>query len=293
MWSKSNKWQYMKRFILFITIFIHSCIANSSNSQLVQENINVDSPPKLKIAICYWGLTRSTKAVYKSHYEKIFDILDQHGIEYDVFMHTWRMQSKQRVNTIEIDTPIDYEEYKLLNPKYYQIDDQDLFTSSLNFDNYFYQDAWDKNWIRIDGEWLPNLILNHLCALESQKRVTEMVINSKNEYDLIMYVRPDVYISNNFPIHTLYTVNPNDILIPDFAHNEGYNDRFAVLDFQTAPIYSMRINEIIDFRKTQGRIVSEKYVKYICDYYNLNVKFIDFFFDIIRPPNTPDKTVEY
>lgn len=238
---------------------------------------------KPKVAVCYWGLTRSIKKVYQSHFENLFHILEKNDIAYDVFIHTWHTKSKQRVWQTEIDIPIDYEEYKLLNPTYYQIDDQDLFTDSLNFDDYFYQDVWDLKGDTLDGEWLPKLILNHLCALESQKRVTDRVIASQNHYDLIMFIRPDARLLTPFPVESLYSVQDGDILIPDFDQCEGYNDRFAVLSFTTAPIYSKRIDEIISFRQTQGRIVSEKYVKYICDKYLLNVTLIPFWFELVRP----------
>ena len=46
--------------------------------------------------------------------------------------------------------------------------------------------------------------------------------------------------------------------------------------------YAYRIDEIIDFRKNQGRIVSEKYAKFIIDKYFEQVHFIDFHFEIIR-----------
>src|SRR5579885_2556464 len=67
---------------------------------------------KPKVAICYWGLTRSTKKVYESHFKNLFDVLDEHEIAYDVFMHTWRTKSKQRVGDQEIENAIDYGEYK-------------------------------------------------------------------------------------------------------------------------------------------------------------------------------------
>lgn len=238
---------------------------------------------KPKVAVCYWGLTRSTKKVYQSHFENLYHLLKNNDIAYDVFIHTWHTKSKQRVWQKEIDIPIDYEEYKLLLPIYYQIDDQDLFTESLNFDDYFYQDVWNLKGDALEGEWLPKLILNHLCALESQKRATDMVIASQNHYDLIMFIRPDALLLTPFPVESLYSVQDGDILIPDFAHCEGYNDRFAVLSFTTAPTYSKRIDEIISFRQTQGRIVSEKYVKYICDKYNLNAILIPFRFELVRP----------
>ena len=76
------------------------------------ENINV--------AICYWGMTRSTRFVYKSHEEKLFNVLKKDGINFDVYIHTWKTD-KNIIFGREVETPIDNEEYKLLNPTEYKI----------------------------------------------------------------------------------------------------------------------------------------------------------------------------
>jgi hypothetical protein len=273
---------FISFYLLISLVSIVACEFLDPTSLQATEN---PSQPKIqpKIAICYWGLTRSTNKVYPSHYEYLFHVLENNNIKYDVYIHTWHLNSKQRVWQTEIDVPVDYNEYKLLNPSYYQIDDQDTFTNALDFNNYFYQPVWNAKGDTLDGEWLPKLVLNHLCALESQKRVTHMVIENQEPYDLIMYIRPDALLLTPFPVASLQNLKDGDILIPNFDHCEGYNDRFAVLTYNTAPIYAKRIDGIIDFRRTQGRIVSEKYVKYICDINFLKVIFIDFTFKLIRP----------
>lgn len=101
---------------------------------------NSESNHKIKIAVCYWGLTRSTSLVYESHFKNLFNVLTANGIDYDVFMHTWKLKGKQRIWENEINEAINYDEYKLLNPKYYKIEDQDDFTVSLDFDQYFYKE---------------------------------------------------------------------------------------------------------------------------------------------------------
>lgn len=254
------------------------------------EKSDLTTPLKKKykrIAICYWGLTRSTKKVYKSHYTNLFKVLAKHHFKYDVFMHTWRIGGKQRVWEKEIDKPVDYKEYKLLKPRFYRIDDQDEFTDYLEFDKYFYKGI-DGNLENLaNQDWWPEkaekLILNHLCALESLKRVTKMMENSGKEYDLVMYVRPDVSLKNEFPIENILDLHDFDIVIPDFDHCAGYNDRFAVLNYKTAFIYGKRIDGLAEFRRTQGHITSERYVKYVCDINQLNVILAPFYFDIIRP----------
>ena len=96
-----------------------------------------------------------------------------------------------------------------------------------------------------------------------------------------MFIRPDVLIENNIDFNFVYM--KFDIIIPNNDHHEGYNDRFAILPFEISDKYACRIDEIIEFRKTQGRIVSEKYVKYIINKYFPNLLFINFKMTIIRP----------
>jgi len=237
----------------------------------------------VKIAICYWGMTRSTKIVYNSHINNLFNVLENNGIEFDVFIHTWKTLAKNYIIWMNFsDIKVDYEEYKLLNPTFYKIDKQNEFLDTINFNDYFGENFIDKN--ERDHELLwqnPLLLRNHLCALESQKRCYHMVLESNNSYDYILYIRPDVEIMNPFDVNWLNS--EFDITITKYDHHSGFNDRFAIIPFDKAEKYSTRIDELIDFRQKIGRIISEKYVKYIVDNYYPNVQSIDFMMRIIRP----------
>ena len=100
-----------------------------------------------RIAICYWGMTRSTRYVYQSHYDKVFNVLKDQNIEFDVFIHTWKTDDNL-VWDRKMPVKNDYEEYKLLNPYKYQLDNQDDFLKSITFSDYFYEDLY-KNMVII------------------------------------------------------------------------------------------------------------------------------------------------
>jgi hypothetical protein len=233
-----------------------------------------------KIAVCYFGMTRSTKFVYESHKQKLYDILKNNNIDYQIYMHTWETE-KNIIWENPCEIPNDYNEYKLLNPDFYKIERQDDFLKTINFENYFNENLYKTYGGDTHHEWRPQLILNHLCALESQKRAYNMVIESNIQYNFIIFIRPDVMVLNNFDINWLNT--NYDIMIPNTDHHEGLNDRFAMILFNKALKYATRIDEIIDFRKNNGRIVSEKYVKYIVEKYYPNYQLIEFIMKIIRP----------
>jgi hypothetical protein len=228
-------------------------------------------------AILYFGLTRSTKKVYGSHIDNVFNILKENNLTYKTFMHTWKTKdNKQKVWLDTIPQEIDYNEYKLLIPDFYKLENQCDFIDNINMDNYYYQNT---------EEWLPQLIKNHLCALESMKRCFEMMeeqMNNGIKFKYIMFIRPDVQIFNPLPLHQILPCI-NKISIPNKYHYEGYNDRFAITNYTNGIIYAKRINEIIEFRKGNGRITSEKYLKFIIDKYGIEVNQIDFDFDLIRP----------
>ena len=235
-----------------------------------------------KIAICYWGMTRSTKYIYKTHYFNFFEQLKVNNIYYKTFMHTWRVENDKNIIWENVsDVPVDYEEYNLLKPDYYQIEEQKLFTDKLNFVDYFDKELYDKYGGDTDHEWRPQLIMNHLCALESQKRVYQMAKETNEQFDYIIFIRPDVEILNRFDT-SIFNAK-FDIIIPNYDHHEGLNDRFAIIPFKYASNYACRIDEIKDFRKNNGRIVSEKYVKFIINKYYNNVLFVNFYMKIVRP----------
>jgi hypothetical protein len=196
-------------------------------------------------------------------------------------MHTWKTETN-RVWDRDFAVPCDYEEYKLIKPSVYRIDDQSEFLQGIDMSQYFYKDLWNLRGDSCEGEWWPQLIQNHLCALESMKRVTQMV---QGDYDYILYVRPDAEIYTPLPVNSLTELSGNDIAIPTYDSNEGYNDKFAAMRYDQSKPYAFRIDDAAEYRRTNGRIVSEKYTKFIVDaHYRL--KPIEFRFALCRPDGT-------
>lgn len=228
-----------------------------------------------KIAICYWGIPRSLDLVYKTQETHVYNVLQKYGIEYDVYCHFWYSPENIVWDKV-MKEPINYENIAMLKPRKYLVEPQQSFLDSLDFSKYYYPHEAHK-------EWLPYLIRNHLCALESQKRCVELCFTENKQYDFVLFLRPDAYIETPLPIvEMIMNMTFNTIIVPSFEGYEGYNDRFAMLPYSNVLWYSHRINMIEEFRKTNGRIVSEKYVKYIVDkYYQL--KLVNFYFKLMRP----------
>jgi hypothetical protein len=247
-------------------------------------------------AIIYFGLTRSVKKTHESHKKHIFEILNKENLTYKIFIHTWKTKDDtQNVWETIIPDKIDYLEYKLLSPDVYKLDDEDKFLESINMDDYFYKNVWDNLGHSHNGEWIPKMVSNHLCMLESQKRGLDMVkeyVLKGNNFKFIMFIRPDITIENNLSICKIISnnndtdndiSNNNKIYIPNHSHNEGLNDQFAIMKYEYSHLYGNRINELEEFRKHYGRIVGEKYCKHIISKYNMKIMFLDFKYSITRP----------
>ena len=229
------------------------------------------------IAFCYWGLPRAVKYTHENHENMVYDKMKDANLSYKIFMHTWSIEGDvQRIWQNNCKEKIDYEEYKLLNPDFYEITSQDDFLKTINMDDYFYQDVWDKKGHGQKGEWLSKLVKNHICALGSLRNVYNMVENAVNEkgykFKYIVFIRPDAYFTKPIQVDKTFPLKENTIVIPNFDHCEGYNDRFAICNYEDANIYAERLKDIAEFRKNKGRIVSEKYLKYTLNNSKLNIK---------------------
>lgn len=120
--------------------------------------------------------------------------------------------------------------------------------------------------------------------LESQKRGLELVegyMEKGYTFNNIIYLRMDLMLQQEIPIDKIIS-NTNKIYIPNHSNYEGFNDQIAIMNYNNACIYGKRIIELADFRKTNGRIVGEKYLKYIIDKYHIQINMISLQYYIQR-----------
>ena len=99
--------------------------------------------PNKKIAIIFYGLTRSLNKTINSIHENIFNVLKENLIEYDIFIHTYKINGEYKNDWSHENTAnyINEDIDKLLKPKYYINDNHsildvpvlDMDTKTLNF----------------------------------------------------------------------------------------------------------------------------------------------------------------
>ncbi len=135
----------------------------------------------MKVALAFWGLTRSLKYTIESIEKNIFDVFRENNIDFKIFQHTYYFDSvynNPRAN--ENNANLDFEEYKLLKADYLQRDDQDVIKSNLNLQQYYSKpDPWHSNYISVN---------NFILSLYSKKQVTEMIEKCEENFDIVIFV---------------------------------------------------------------------------------------------------------
>ena len=228
----------------------------------------------MRVALCFWGLTRSLKYTIDSIQSNILDILKKKGIQYTIFMHTYSLnECYTNTRSKEYNILPNNNEYILLNPDYIQIDNQDKIKESLNLQDYRTMgDSYKNNYESID---------NFILAMYSKLEVTKLVTGN---FDYYIYLRPDVrYISNLNP-SDLKLANDNTICIPNFqlwGNDKKFNDRFCIANNTTYKIYGSIFNELLEYSKQYSIRSEDIYYKYILAN-NLSLRYINFFFNRVR-----------
>jgi hypothetical protein len=232
----------------------------------------------MKIALCFWGLTRSLKYTINSIKEKVINNLEKHNIEYKIFLHTYEtneIYNNKRAR--EKNIKLDNYEYKLLKPDYLKIDNLEVVKKNINFKEYYTRgDPWYTNFQSLD---------NFILAMYSKKELWKLIKNSNQKFDIFMFLRPDVRFLNNIKKEWL-SIKDNEINIPFFHSYPRYynfNDRFAICKYKIAECYSNILDNALEYSK-KFKLHSETYIRYNLEktFQNIKINFINIKFNRVR-----------
>ena len=229
----------------------------------------------MKIAIGFFGITRSLKFTISSIKKKILNIFHENNIEYDIFIHTYYLSNYTNIRTNENMNKVDNDEYKLLNANYVEIDNQDKIKENINMLLYrTHKDPWNTNYNSVD---------NFILAQYSKSKLVNMINKTNVNYNYIIYMRPDCLYLEKFNIDFFKYVNDNTICIPNF-HLYGkynFNDRFCITNMKTYKIYGDIFKYLLNISKKES-LHSETILGKIMNDNKLNIIKIKFNFSRIR-----------
>jgi hypothetical protein len=230
----------------------------------------------MKVALAFWGLTRSLKYTIHSIQTNILDVLKHHSIEYTIFLHTFSFSgsyTNERAN--EKDILLDFDEYKLLRPEYFHVEDQDEAKRKIGIHKYrTHKDPWNTNYATLD---------NFLCAMYSKLQLGSMLQQSKQTFDYVLFLRPDVRYLVPFQLEFFNKVNKTTICIPNFhLFTFRFNDRFCLTDYANAIQYCELFHHMLSYSKLYPLHSETFQQKTLTKHHGLIVQPIPFYFNRVR-----------
>lgn len=201
----------------------------------------------MRIALCFWGLCRSTHLTIESIEECIYKPLKEAGYDVTTFLHTYTLyRNYKNSRSNELNIQLKNTNYKLLKPDNYKTENQDQIDIQLDFIKYRTMgDPWEHDTISVSDKW--ETLNNHIRALWSLQKVTELWTTCGQSFDVVLYLRPDVSYKTKLKKEWIEAVHRGTVFIPDFHLYFGSNDRFAIGHPEDMKLYGNRLNEALSY----------------------------------------------
>ena len=234
------------------------------------------------IAICVWGICRSTNLTIESVNRHIFQPLIDAGITYDVFLHTYTYNRPyENIRAGEHNLQLNNNLWRLFNPTQSILEDQDSVDTHLNLQSYR---THGNPWANEDGNGFQTLD-NHIHALWSLQQVTQLWIPTQHIYDAILYIRPDVRFFTSLQPAWIQDLSKSTISIPKFHLIDGVNDRFALGHPSVMKLYGMRFYQAKEYSSV-APLHSERFLSWILNKHAIHITYIPIKFRRIRADGT-------
>lgn len=213
-----------------------------------------------RAAILFYGLTKNLSQTVDSIQRNLFDPLTRNNIQYDIFVHTYKIQGEYHNQWSEehTDNYINADVETLLQPKHYIYDIQDDIVNSIDFGEYYTNlGSWSHDF---SEELTKYLIRNMVLALYSKKRITQLFETCREEYDYAIVVRPDLMFQNEIDVcEHLNILTDTNIVIPQKYWHAGVNDRFCIGKPEVVLYYGTLFDQLKEYSRHKS-IISERFL---------------------------------
>jgi hypothetical protein len=244
-----------------------------------------------RVAVAFYGLSRSLNFTLPSIEKYVFEVLDRHGIAYDVF---WSGMDTSYINnkrSNEMHMKLDTTEFMMMRPCVLNIVSQSVIIPS-EFKLYMQARAeFSRHKVDMFHDNLQSVknLLGAFHSLHSAHSLIKRYSLAENiTYDAVIVLRPDtavlceVDIAQHLPQMIAEeqerragneAVNQS-IWIPDFGHATGHNDRAA---YGSPSVMSLYMTRGAAFRDHAGvynvsYINGETFLKFYLGYHKITVQ---------------------
>ncbi|CAM9293291.1 unnamed protein product [Chrysoparadoxa australica] len=217
-----------------------------------------DETPVARVALCFYGLSRSTRYTIASIEEHILEPLKKNNVEYDIFVHSYIVKKPQpnpraREKQSDVELLLEQrEDYKLLNPTKLMLSTQDDVDKVIvNYNPLYAQVSGRYRY----GEKATKLnIFRARHSMEMAWNVMDSYLAENNlaPYDSVVFLRPDVLFLSDLDLPSRLPMPPSTIFAPSFHAWGGVNDRFAYGDCASMHRYAHRIEDPAASQDSKG-----------------------------------------
>jgi hypothetical protein len=210
-----------------------------------------------KCAILFFGLTRTLEKTIDSLKTNLFNPLNDNLIDYDIFIHTYKIYGEYKNGWSGENTNNYHNEdvESLLNPKHFIFDNQQTIIDNIDFNEYYKKLG---NWTGMTSEMTKYLIKNMCLALYSKKQITMLFDKYINDYDYAIIIRPDTQLHAKININDLTILNDHNIIVPKKDWFSGCNDRICIGKPKVISYCGKLFDELKIYSQTTS-IISEKF----------------------------------
>lgn len=258
----------------------------------------------MHIAICVWGLLRSLSYTISDFQQHILVPLINGGHTFDIIMHTYRFSGEYgNVRNGERHIKLNFSEWKLLQPNYVYVENQDSFDNRVNMEMFMTKgDPWKNRFVSFKNHVRAMNSLMHTILVVEKMNNQYLETHNRSYFDRVMFVRPDVLFLSDVPYYLLQHFPPRTLFVPDFLracnsekdnplqaeqallpnalYNDitpctqcEFNDRFAMGDVISATVYGKKMFSALLY-STKYLLHAERYVEFaICCAVTNNVFF--------------------
>jgi hypothetical protein len=225
---------------------------------------------RLKIAVCFFGITRRLKEHTLDSIQKcLLGPIARHDPDYKRFAHFNTMDRVDNPRAGEQNISVDPQEFRLLNCDAAAHTDQHRLNGEIDFEAIRkFGDAW--------GDGFRSL-QNLLCQLYSLNQVTELLLRAQERFDVVIYSRADLRFEKEI---VLPNVRPRTLYTAWFGKGGGLNDRFALGDSGTMVRYGQRGALARQYCEETGKpLHAERFLLWYCRKHrlrHLDLTSIDF-----------------
>ena len=227
----------------------------------------------MRVAICLWGICRSSQYTYESFKKNILDKLSEFGIRYHILLHTYTINTPYiNGRARENGCIMDNDAWKIFKPNKFIVEDQEAVDIQLDLMKYrTHRDPWGSN-------FKDSTFNNHIRALYSLKQVTSLITE---RYYAVIYCRPDVRYMHPLRLEWFEpTLIKSSLQIPNFA-KYPINDRFCLGSPSLCRVFGTRFDDAYEYSKHQS-LHSEKFLLNTFRKHNIVLNEIPFGFRRVR-----------